>query len=87
MIKTPVSYSQSVTVFYPTPQVEDANGEFLFELDSKENAEEIVKRINMHDEFVDMIGKLLSEIDACDTYSVANQATIFMAEELLERCE
>ena len=54
---------------------------------NEEEAEDIVKRINMHDELVDMIGKLLSEIDACDTYSVANQATIFMAEELLERCE
>jgi len=81
MIKTPVSYSNKFS------NIIDSEGCFVAHVVKENKADEIVKRINMHDEFVDMIGKLLSEIDACDTYSVANQATIFMAEELLERCE
>jgi len=81
MIKTPVSYSNKFS------NITDSESCFVAHVVKENKADEIVKRINMHDELVDMIGKLLSEIDACDTYSVANQATIFMAEELLERCE
>jgi len=55
MIKTPVSYSESVTVFYPYPQIDDVDGEFLFEVKDKESAKEIVKRINMHDELVNAL--------------------------------
>jgi len=31
MIKTPVIYDETATVFYPYPQISNADGEFLFE--------------------------------------------------------
>jgi hypothetical protein len=86
MIKTPVSYSESVTVFYPYPQIDDADGEFLFEVKDKESAKEIVKRINMHDELVAAVNELIPSF-IHDSWTEEDGKRIMYFYELLERCK
>jgi len=86
MIKTPVSYSESVTVFYPYPQIDDVDGEFLFEVKDKESAKEIVKRINMHDELVSAVNELIPSF-IHDSWTEEDGKRIMYFYELLERCK
>ena len=83
MIKTPVSYDDSEGVLYPYPQVEDANGSFIFECKDKQVAQDIVKRINMHDELVAM----LKDIALVDGGSICIRSKLAKARELLEKCK
>jgi hypothetical protein len=88
MIKTPVSYDDSDNVFYPYPQVEDANGSFIFECNDKRVAQEIVKRINMHDELVKRVQQLSALSDA-DMASAAEwiESHVSEIDDLLEKCK
>ena len=97
MINTPVSYDDSENVLYPYPQVEDANGSFIFECKDKQVAQELVKRINMHDDLmralcgiqqmcigdISMVYKLESETIG----QLISAATGLTARELLEKCK
>lgn len=87
MIKTPVSYSESVTVFYPYPQVDDADGEFLFEVKDKEAAKEIVKRINMNDELVKSLRDMVEIVGSNFCQNMEIKRKYKVARELLERCK
>ncbi len=58
MIKTPIRYDIDDLVFYPYPQVKDANGMFIFEAKNMDAANELVKRINMHDEIVNELEQM-----------------------------
>lgn len=90
MIKTPVSYDDSENIFYPYPQVEDADGSFIFECKNKDVASEIVKRINMHDELVksldEMCGvwRLVCNSNGWDENHMSQYEN---AIKLLERCK
>lgn len=88
MINTPVSYDDSENVFYPYPQVEDANGSFIFECKDKRVAKEIVKRINMHDELVKRV-KQLSALSDADMSAAAEwiESHVSEIDELLEKCK
>ena len=81
MINTPVSYDGDS--LYPYPQVEDANGSFIFECKDKQVAQEIAKRINMHDELVLM----LKDIALVDGGSECIKSKRARARELLEKCK
>jgi len=87
MIKTPVSYDETATVFYPYPQIDDADGEFLFEVKDKEAAKEIVKLINMHDELVRSLRGMVEIVGSnfCQNMEIKRKYKI--ARELLERCK
>jgi len=86
MIKTPVSYDETATVFYPYPQIDDAGGEFLFEVKDKEAAKEIVKHINMHDELVSAVNELIPSF-IHDSWTEEDGKRIMYFYELLERCK
>ena len=86
MIKTPVSYDDSENVFYPYPRVEDASGSFIFECNDKQVAQEIVKRINMHDELVDAV-EMLIPLFIHESYTEDDGKKIMYLYELLERCK
>jgi len=97
MIKTPVIYDETATVFYPYPQIDDADGEFLFEFKEADTAKEIVKRINMHDELVAKLTECANELNiAINRHNafiqepwgdVMDAQTVHECFELLERCK
>lgn len=84
MIKTPVSYDDSENVFYPYHQIEDANGSFIFECKDKSVAQEIVKRINMHDELVELLKE--SKYAISETYGI-DSMFVGRVNNALERCK
>ena len=86
MIKTPVSYDDSENVFYTYPQVEDANGSFIFECKDKQVAQDIVKRINMHNELVAAVEMLIPSF-IHESYTEDDEKKIVYLYELLERCK
>ena len=56
---------------------------YIFDVSEKKLGEEVVKRINMHDELVSM----LKDIALVDGGSECIKSKIAMARELLERCK
>lgn len=86
MIKTPVSYDDSENVFYPYPQVEDANGSFIFECKDKQVAQEIVKRINIHNDLVAAVKTLIPSF-IHESHTEDDGKKIMYLYELLERCK
>jgi len=86
MIKTPVIYDETATVFYPYPQIDDVYGEFLFEVKNKEAAKEIVKRINMHDELVAAVNELIPSFIR-NSWTEEEGKRIMYFYEQLERCK
>jgi hypothetical protein len=87
MIKTPVSYDDSENVFYPSPQVEDADGSFIFECKDKQVAQEIVKRINMHDDLVKSLQFLTGIVGGNFCQDMVIKRKYKEARELLEKCK
>ena len=87
MINTPVSYDDSENVFYPYPQVEDANGSFIFECKDKHVAQEIVKRINSHDELVKLLRDMVEIVGGNFCQNMEIKHKYKEARELLEKCK
>lgn len=87
MIKTPVSYDDSENVFYPYPQVEDANGSFIFECKDKQVAQEIVKRINMHDDLIKSLLDMVEIVGGNFCQNMEIKRKYKEARELLEKCK
>jgi hypothetical protein len=77
MIKTPVSYDDRFS------GIEDADGDAILYDVSEDIGNEMVKRINMHDELVAM----LKDIALVDGGSICIRSKIAKARELLEKCK
>jgi hypothetical protein len=77
MIKTPVSYDDRFS------GIEDADGDAILYDVSEDIGNEMVKRINMHDELVAM----LKDIALVDGGSICIRSKLAKARELLEKCK
>ncbi len=95
MIKTPVSTYFDKDV-YPYPQIDDADSNFISECNKEDTAKEIVKRINMHDEFVAVVNELIPSFirdswiddeDGKSSWTDEDGKRIMYFYELLERCK
>ena len=77
MINYPVHYDEELGGIY------DKSCHFICDVSSKTHGNEIVKRINMHDELVSM----LKDIALVDGGSECIKSKRARASELLERCK
>ena len=77
MINYPVHYDEELGGIY------DKSCHFICDVSSKTHGNEIVKRINMHDELVLM----LKDIALVDGGSECIKSKIARARELLEKCK
>lgn len=77
MINYPVHYDEELGGIY------DKLCHFICDVSSKTHGNEIVKRINMHDELVSM----LKDIALVDGGSECIKSKIARARELLEKCK
>ena len=77
MINYPVHYDEELGGIY------DKSCHFICDVSSKTHGNEIVKRINMHDELVSM----LKDIAFVDGGSECIKSKIARARELLEKCK
>jgi len=77
MINYPVHYDEELGGIY------DKSCHFICDVSSKTHGNEIVKRINMHDELVSM----LKDIALVDGGSECIKSKIARARELLEKCK
>lgn len=77
MINYPVHYDEELGGIY------DKLCHFICDVSSKTHGNEIVKRINMHDELVAM----LKDIAFVDGGSICIRSKLAKARELLEKCK
>jgi hypothetical protein len=77
MINYPVHYDEELGGIY------DKSCHFICDVSSKTHGNEIVKRINMHDELVAM----LKDIALIDGGSICIRSKLAKARELLEKCK
>ena len=81
MIKTPVSYS------YRFNRVEDADGDVILYDASEDIGNEIVKRINMHDDLVKSLQFLTGIVGGNFCQDMVIKRKYKEARELLEKCK
>lgn len=77
MINYPVHYDEELGGIYDKPC------HFICDVSSKTHGNEIVKRINMHDELV----AILKDIALVDGGSICIRSKLAKARELLEKCK
>ena len=85
MIKTPVSYDENELIYYPL--VTDVDGDYLFETMDTDTANEINKRINMHDELVKSLRDMVEIVGSNFCQNMEIKHKYKAARELLDRCK